>query len=30
LVHAKVDIVRIREKMNPYLKERIDKEAQYV
>ena len=25
-----VDIVRVRERMNPYLKERIEKEAQYV
>jgi predicted nucleotidyltransferase len=25
-----VDIVRVREKMNPFLKERIDKEGRYV
>ena len=30
LVHKKVDIVRVREKMNPFLKERIDHEALYV
>ena len=30
LVHKHVDIVRVREKMNPYLKERIEKEAHYV
>lgn len=29
-VHKHVDIVRIREKMNPYLKERIEKEGVYV
>jgi uncharacterized protein len=30
LVHLKVDIVRIREKMNPLLKSRIEKEGVYV
>jgi len=30
LFHTDVDIVRVREKMNPYLKKRIDKEAIYV
>jgi predicted nucleotidyltransferase len=30
LVHKHVDIVRVREKMNPFLKERIEKEAHYV
>lgn len=30
LVHRHVDIVRIREKMNPFLKQRIEKEAYYV
>ncbi len=30
LVHKHVDIVRVREKMNPFLKERIEKEALYV
>ncbi len=30
LVHKPVDIVRVRENMNPYLKKRIDKEALYV
>lgn len=30
LVHKHVDIVRVREKMNPILKERIEKEAHYV
>jgi predicted nucleotidyltransferase len=29
-VHHRVDIVRIRDKMNPFLKERIDKECIYV
>ena len=29
-VHKHVDIVRIREKMNPFLKERIEKEGIYV
>lgn len=28
--HKPVDIIRIREKMNPYLKRRIEKEAMYV
>mgnify|MGYP003990387869 CR=1 FL=1 len=28
--HSKVDIIRYREKMNPYLKKRIDNEAVYV
>lgn len=30
LLHANVDIVRYREKMNPYLKRNIEKEAIYV
>jgi len=30
LVHKPVDIVRVRENMNPFLKKRIDKEALYV
>ena len=30
LFHKSVDLVRLRERMNPYLKERIDKEAIYV
>ena len=30
LFHKSVDIVRIRERMNPYLKKRIEKEAIYV
>ena len=30
LVHKHVDIVRVREQMNPFLKERIEKEAHYV
>jgi len=30
LFRKKVDMVRIRERMNPYLKKRIDKEAIYV
>ncbi|MEW6138727.1 MAG: nucleotidyltransferase domain-containing protein [Thermodesulfobacteriota bacterium] len=30
LLHRRVDIVRVREKMNPFLKERIEKEAHYV
>ena len=30
LFSKNVDIVRLREKMNPYLKKRIDKEAIYV
>ena len=30
LFHTHVDIVRYREKMNPYLKSRIEKEAVYV
>jgi len=30
LFHASVDIVRLRERMNPYLKKRIDKDAIYV
>ncbi len=30
LFHSHVDIVRYREKMNPYLKNRIEKEAVYV
>lgn len=30
LVHKPVDIVRIREKMNPFLKERIERDAHYV
>ena len=30
IVHRQVDIVRIREKMNPYLKQRIERESIYV
>ncbi len=30
LFHKSVDIVRLRNKMNPYLKKRIEKEAIYV
>jgi predicted nucleotidyltransferase len=30
LVRKHVDIVRVREKMNPYLKSRLEKEALYV
>jgi len=30
IVQKSVDIVRLRERMNPYLKSRIDKEAIYV
>ncbi len=30
LFNKSVDIVRIRENMNPYLKKRIDKDGQYV
>ncbi len=30
LVQKHVDIVRVREKMNPYLKARLEKEAMYV
>ena len=30
IFHKDIDIVRVREKMNPYLKRRIDKEAIYV
>ncbi len=30
LLHKTIDIVRKREKMNPYLKKRIDKDAVYV
>ena len=29
-VHKHVDIVRVREKMNPYLKDRIEKDGVYV
>jgi predicted nucleotidyltransferase len=29
-IHKRVDIIRMREKMNPFLKERIEKEARYV
>lgn len=29
-VHRPVDIVRVRERMNPYLKERIERDAHYV
>jgi predicted nucleotidyltransferase len=29
-VHRPVDIVRVREKMNPFLKERIERDAHYV
>ena len=30
LIHKRVDIVRVREKMNPFLRERIEKEGHYV
>jgi predicted nucleotidyltransferase len=30
LFHANVDIIRVRDKMNPYLKKIIDKDAIYV
>ena len=30
LFHKSVDLVRVRERMNPYLKKRIEKEAIYV
>ena len=30
IVQKHVDIVRVREKMNPYLRERIKKECRYV
>lgn len=30
IIHRRVDIVRIREHMNPFLKERIDREGIYV
>ena len=30
LVHRRVDIVRVREKMNPFLKQHIEKEGIYV
>jgi len=30
IFHKSVDIVRLRDKMNPYLKQRIEKEAIYV
>lgn len=30
LVHKHVDIVRVRDKMNPFLKNRLEKEALYV
>jgi len=30
ILNADIDIVRVREKMNPYLKNRIEKEAIYV
>jgi uncharacterized protein len=30
LIHKRVDIVRVREKMNSFLRERIEKEGQYV
>lgn len=30
IFHKSVDIVRLRDRMNPYLKKRIDKEAIYV
>ena len=29
-LHLKIDIVRLRERMNPFLKDRIEKEAVYV
>ena len=30
ILHCSVDLIRYREKMNPYLKKRIDKEGVYV
>ncbi len=30
VIHSKVDVISYREKMNPFLKNRIDKEAIYV
>ncbi|BCO09236.1 DNA polymerase subunit beta [Desulfolithobacter dissulfuricans] len=30
ILHCKVDLVRYRPRMNPYLKKRLDKEARYV
>jgi uncharacterized protein len=30
LVHKRVDIIRVRNKMNPFLKERIEKDGRYV
>ena len=30
LFHKSIDIVRVRDRMNPYLKRRIEKEAIYV
>jgi predicted nucleotidyltransferase len=30
IVHRRVDIVRVREKMNPFLKKRIEKDGIYV
>ena len=30
LTHKNVEIVRVREKMNPFLRERIEKEGRYV
>ena len=30
IVQKRVDIVRVREKMNPFLRERIEREGQYV
>lgn len=30
LIRKRVDIVRVRDKMNPYLRKRIEKESQYV
>ena len=29
-VHKHVDIIRVRERMNPYLRERIEKDGRYV
>lgn len=30
LIRKRVDIVRVRDKMNPYLRERIERESRYV
>ena len=29
-VHKRVDIIRVRERMNPYLRERIERDGRYV